>query len=229
MLREFLTQIANALRSKLGTTEAINAQDFPDKVGEVFDAGKQAQYEWFWSNFDRGGYIMVSAANFSNQRGWNDETFNPPLPIYIANNTSSVFAYNTGIVDTKVNITISGTSQQIFYGCTALKTIRKLIVNTASTYGNMFYNCTALVDLLMEGTIAGAINLKWSKKLSKASFESVIGCLSNDKTGLTATFSTTAVNKAFETSEGANDGSTSAEWNTLVASKPNWTIALTEA
>jgi hypothetical protein len=71
----------------------------------------------------------------------------------------------------------------------------------------------------MEGTIAGAINLKWSKKLSKASIESVIGCLSDAKTGLTATFSTTAKNNAFTTEE----------WDALVASKPNWTIALTEA
>jgi hypothetical protein len=36
---------------------------------------------------------------------------------------------------------------------------------------------------------------------------------------LTAKFSLKAVNKAFETSEGANDGSTSEEWFTLTESK----------
>jgi hypothetical protein len=34
-----------------------------------------------------------------------------------------------------------------------------------------------------------------------------------------------AVNKAFETSEGANDGKTSTEWETLIGTKTNWTIA----
>ncbi len=39
MLREFLSNLANKFREILGTTDKINAQDFADKVEEVFDAG----------------------------------------------------------------------------------------------------------------------------------------------------------------------------------------------
>lgn len=39
MLKEFLSRIADAFRAKLGTTDKINAQNFPAKVAEVYDAG----------------------------------------------------------------------------------------------------------------------------------------------------------------------------------------------
>ena len=53
-----------------------------------------------------------------------------------------------------------------------------------------------------------------------------MAALSTTTTGLTVTFSKTAVDKAFETAEGANDGSTSPEWLALVATRPNWGIGL---
>ena len=40
MLKEYLSTIANAIRSKLGSTAKINAQNFADKIGEVYDAGQ---------------------------------------------------------------------------------------------------------------------------------------------------------------------------------------------
>ena len=39
MLREYLSNIADKFRTYLDTTEPINAQDFADKVEEVFEAG----------------------------------------------------------------------------------------------------------------------------------------------------------------------------------------------
>lgn len=63
-------------------------------------------------------------------------------------------------------------------------------------------------------------------KLSKPSITSIINCLSTTTSGLTVTLSKTAVNNAFETSEGVADGSTSQEWLNLVATKTNWTISL---
>lgn len=39
MLKEYLSTLANKFRSVLGTTEKINAQDFPDKVTEVYEKG----------------------------------------------------------------------------------------------------------------------------------------------------------------------------------------------
>ena len=74
-----------------------------------------------------------------------------------------------------------------------------------------------------------AVNLSFGsgpKKLSKDSIQSIMSCLSDDATGKNLTIPLAAVNKAFETSSGAADGSTSTEWAELIATKPNWTISL---
>ena len=115
-----------------------------------------------------------------------------------------------------------------FTNATGLITIDKLVVseNTVAP-SNSFHSCTALENITVEGVINKNLwNFQWSPKLSKASIESVISCLSATTSGLTVTFSKTAVNKAFETSSGAGDGSDSAAWSALVATKSNWTISL---
>jgi hypothetical protein len=60
----------------------------------------------------------------------------------------------------------------------------------------------------------------------KETIVSMINTLSQNATGMVATVGKKAVDKAFETSEGANDGSENAEWLTLTATKTNWTISL---
>lgn len=88
----------------------------------------------------------------------------------------------------------------------------------------MFDYCRTLTNLTIEGTIGqNGFNASWAP-LSKASLTSVVNALSSTTTGLTVTVRASAVKKAFETSEGANDGMSSEEWLTLVATKPNWTI-----
>jgi hypothetical protein len=111
--------------------------------------------------------------------------------------------------------------------CLALKTIEIVRVNENTTsFSATFLNCHVLENVKFEGFIPKSISFASSKKLSKASITNVIEHLSPTATGQTATFAKYAVNKAFETSEGANDGSTSAEWNALIAPKSNWTISL---
>ena len=54
----------------------------------------------------------------------------------------------------------------------------------------------------------------------------IFSVLSTDSTGKTLSLSLGAVDTAFETAEGLGDGSTSAEWLALRATKENWTITL---
>ena len=128
-----------------------------------------------------------------------------------------------GVFDCTGTTTHSLTST---FGYGKIKTIDKLIVKPENVFNNTFQNQAELVNITFEGTIGNAISFQWSTKLSKASIESVVGHLSTTTSGLSVTFSKTAVNKAFETSEGANNGSTSAEWTALVNTRPNWTINL---
>ena len=108
-----------------------------------------------------------------------------------------------------------------------IKWVNKLIVNPSATYTNAFNYCTLLEHIVFEGTIGvSGLNMSSCVLLDKESLESVINTLSAETSGLSVTLSKTAVNKAFETSEGANDGSTSTEWTTLIGTKSNWTISL---
>lgn len=129
----------------------------------------------------------------------------------------------------EINLVLCGAaSSSIFTNCKALVTIDKLIVaaNNASMSG-WFSSCAALQNMTIVGTIGTTgLNLRWSTKLSKASITSVITALSATTSGLTVTLSNAAVNNAYETSEGAADGSVSAEWAELIATKTNWTITL---
>jgi hypothetical protein len=103
----------------------------------------------------------------------------------------------------------------------------RLKVHENLEFSYCFVSNTRLTELRIEGVIAKNINLSWSP-LTVESIESVIWALSGEVgvTGKTATFNLDAVNKAFETEEGANDGSTSDWWNSLVGGVGNWTIAL---
>lgn len=76
-----------------------------------------------------------------------------------------------------------------------------------------------------QGNIDASMGFAWCP-LDKASTTSVISALSDTATAQTLTLSLSAVNTAFETSEGAADGSTSEEWLALAETKPNWLIEL---
>ncbi|MBR4078561.1 MAG: hypothetical protein IKK17_08125 [Oscillospiraceae bacterium] len=96
-------------------------------------------------------------------------------------------------------------------------TIDKVIVTENNMWDFQFQTCTYLENLTIEGAIGkSGLNLQWSTKLSKASITSVVNALSRTTSGLSVTFSETAVNNAF----------TEAEWAVLAAAKPNWTINL---
>ena len=113
-----------------------------------------------------------------------------------------------------------------FYNSSA-DTIEKWIVN--ESLGDLAYTfgaCVKLINLTIEGVIGqNGLNLSWSP-LSKTSITSVVNALSATTSGLTATLRLAAVNAAFETTPGANNGSTSDEWLALAATKSNWTINL---
>ena len=184
----------------------------------VYDAGRQAEYDAFWDVFQNKGEPTNYYYKFS-YVGWNDENFNPKYPIICSNATTpgmALFYYNKEITDTKVPITVLGSSAQaIFCGSQALVTIRELTLNEKANLASSFNECYALKNLTIAGVIGTSVDLHWSP-LTKSSIESVFAVLSDTTTGTTATFKKTAVDSAF----------TKDDWEGLVASKTNWTIAL---
>lgn len=119
---------------------------------------------------------------------------------------------------------------QTFSYNSVLRIIDKLMVNETTPFqSNTFQGSVSIVSMTIEGTIGVNFNVQWSKKLNRASIESIITALSPNTSGLAVTFSKEAVNNAFETALGKADGTSSAEWLALVATKPNWTISLANA
>lgn len=114
--------------------------------------------------------------------------------------------------------------QYFIYNCPDLVYIEKIILNSEGNQklaNTTLGICPNLVEVRFEGVIGqNGLNVQWSKKLSKASWQSIIGCYAVDLT-ISMTGSLASVNSAFETSKGANDGSTSAEWLSLIATRPN--------
>lgn len=141
-------------------------------------------------------------------------------------NAAEIFC-NSGITHLgELDFSAVTTGYGAFFGAANLTTIDKLIVSEATDFDSVFYACRALENLIIDGTIGqNEFNVRHSP-LNKASLTSIINALSDTTTDLTVTLSLTAVNNAFETSEGAADGSTSEEWLALVETKSNWTISL---
>lgn len=202
-------------------------------------AGKQAQYDAFWDAFQANGerrfyYYAFSWGQFNN--GWASEAYNPKYPIIAdgtAENSStaasrSIFHYSSKLTDAKVPIILkNGSAQNCFYRCYALKNIPSLTLENITSFGAAFEECRELETLIVHGKIEADIDIHWSTKLSRESIESIIWALNGVIEGLTCTLSLDAVNKAFETSDGANDGASSDTWEYhTMTGRPNWTFTL---
>lgn len=236
-----------------GYTDADLQAKYDDGVAAGIEEGKQAEYDAFWDALQQNGTRTGYECTFG--AGWNDAIFKPkydicPASAYMmfrssnitdlknipvkldfskANNVQYMLTYSKvkylGEVDLRALIT---PTSMTFSDC-PLITIDKLILKDDGTQrldSTMFSNAVSLENLTIEGVIGKSMSLQWSTNLSKASIESVVNALSDATVELTLTLSKTAVDNAFETGDGAADGSTSTEWADLANTKSNWTISL---
>lgn len=128
-LGDFLKSTADKLRSKLGTSDKINPQDFESKVDGVYtkgfneggnagyeqgylagenagiEHGKQVEYDTFWDNFQQNGNRTEYEYAFA-WGGWTNEIFKPKYDITVElRNSANMFAYSgiTGSLKTILN------------------------------------------------------------------------------------------------------------------------------
>lgn len=224
-VNEKMTAIADAIRDKTGGTEPLTLDNMAAEIPKVFEYGKTTEREEFWKEY----YTTASWAYAFYGSMWSDKNYNPPKTIKPTSGTSATAMYQTStITDTKVPLDLSGTSSinYIFYNAKYLKTIRDITFPTSGTTSSAFTGCSALENMTVNGSIQISLVFSSCTLLNKASIESIINALTTTTSGLTVTLSKAAVNKAFETAEGLGDGSTSAAWKNLIATKSNWTISL---
>ena len=247
-----ISAIADKIREKTSGTTKYTTEEMPDGVAEVYEAGKKAEYDAFWDIFQNYGNRTDYISGFYGS-GWTNENYKPKYPMVVTN--AYAMYQKTGITDiycggniivdfskcTDFYYTFYGTQikhlgvldlssttriNSCFAASAKLISIDKLIMSESITNAaGAFTNTVALSDVTVEGVIACSIDIHWSP-LSHDSIESIISHLSDTTTRQTLTLSKAAVNKAFETTTSANDGSTSPEWLALVATKQNWAISL---
>jgi hypothetical protein len=232
-----------------GIEEVYSAGSSGGGYEEGFEDGKKSEYDAFWDSHQQNGERFDYRFAFAN--GWRDTIYKPKYPIKptgsiegmyqlslmskvegidtsAVTNFRTMFYYSKAREIGEIDVTKGTNLQYAFSNMSNLEKITKLIVSENTVFNtNTFTSDTNLTEITFEGVLAqGGLDLHWSTKLSKASIEGVIGCLSTSTSGLTVTLSKTAVNTAFETAAGAGDGSTSTEWIELTDTVKNWTISL---
>lgn len=139
-------------------------------------------------------------------------------------NFSNAFAYarisHLGEIDT----TGASSLSSIFKNYTNVKTIDKLILKSkgGQTFSDAFYNTKNLESITVEGVISNSINFQYCTKLTESSIRSICNALSTTATGMTITFSRTAIDNAgfYEPNKDASDSL----FGDLMTEHTNWTF-----
>lgn len=219
-----------------------NMEDFPDYNLEK--AENLAYMYWNCQKMtgDGAGRIHLYLPSAKNIQGMLRNSYKitsvyiSGLDSSILENTEEIFNSCSGLLDVDRMVTGKSGAAKMFRGCDKLQSVylkinSKIPTTATDVWNETFEWCYELTDLEVSGYNKwSGLSLKHSTKLTKDSIENVIKSLyatpyaPNGAPNIT--LSKTAVDNAFETSEGAADGSTSAEWLELIATKSSWTISL---
>ena len=248
-----MTAIADEIRAKTGGTEPLTLDDMAENVPKVYEAGKKSEYDAFWDARQKNGnptgqrdceYLFAGA--------WTKETLRPKYDVISPYSTYMMFARNNAIGDLrefkkgngeKVILDFSGTKEiSYLYYLSGVTYVETLDTTSSATVANMFnyapvhtiellklkedgsqkigaWGATSLQNITIEGKIGWNGTTFESEVLTKESISSIINALIDTTSGYALTLKRRAITSAF----GSVDN---AEWQALVASKPNWTISL---
>lgn len=136
-LSDFLTDVANSIRTKTRTTEQINAQDFsnkilsiPDTLKKLLDAAKQTSH--LFQNY-KGTSVddLIQPSDTEN-------VTNMDSMFYGCSNLTTIPQFNTSNVTNMNNL---------FFECSKLTSIPQLDTSKVTGMANMFYNCHKLTTI----------------------------------------------------------------------------------
>ena len=221
-LYDFITQ--NASLDMVAEKLLIAAE----KIPQVYDAGKQAEYDAFWDALQNYGDRKEYSATFAQ---WSIEYIRPKYKVAptnnnvgsLFNNNKKLLAVEKAYFDFSQIITLTadyicnacdkllvfedcGLPALDRYNycwryCSKLQTIEILRCKGSTTFNNAFTSCRSLENIKIEGIIGQNIDFQWSTLLTRASIKSIIEHLSLSASianGKTLTLSKKAVDAAID-------------------------------
>lgn len=84
-----IASIASVIREKTGKSTTYKTSEMPSGVAEVYEAGKQAEYDKFWDVFQQNGKRGEYRHAF---RWWNERIFYPKYDFIVTGNCDSMFS-----------------------------------------------------------------------------------------------------------------------------------------
>lgn len=246
---EDLTNIKTAIIDKGVAIDAgTPSSDYAGKVGEVYEAGKKAEYDAFWDAYQDNGNRLDYVGAFEG-KGWNDKTFKPKYDIHPNHQITRMFhwCYITDLEailkDCGVGFDVSGgLNYGSLFSYSTITVIPEVWINkSATTIYEMFaynpYLHTIRKLTFEEGVTAIATTVFTNcTSLANIVFDGVIANYIDmqwcplTKASITSLFNvlsdsvsekTVTLNKAAKEAAFTDD-----EWEALIATKSNWTISL---
>ena len=170
---------------------ASDLQTIAANVPLVFLAGKDAQYDAFWDDYQQSGSRTNYQFAFAG-RGWTDDVFDPKYAITVSDNSlaQQMFYDARELTEIGAALTILGSSNNVFANCRALKTIADLTVGESTVFTTWFTNCYDLENVTIHGTVANDLDIHYSTNLTLASAKSILTALKSGVSGKTLTLPT---------------------------------------
>lgn len=189
-----ITDYANtcdAIREKTNISDVIKSGELSEKVSDVYNAGKRAEYDEFWdyvqSNGKRTNYLMAFGGSV-----WDNTTFKPKYDLK-PTNAGRMFWYTsitdlTGILKNQDVVLDTSNATDVSYllaspnliyapvidirkaktsntglcsNSNKLVTFEKIIVS-ADNGALDFTSCSKLANITFEGEIGKTLNMQWS-------------------------------------------------------------------
>lgn len=153
-VNEKMTAIADAIRDKTGETEALTLDGMAENVSNVYEAGKKAEYNEFWDNFNTGNGSTQWDYRYAGT-GWCKANFKPTEDIVCSVRTFARHGWNRSelydlaehLDNLGVKITKLTSARETFIYCTTFSRLPELDASSCTYFYDTFYGMTRLVTI----------------------------------------------------------------------------------
>lgn len=244
-----LTNIKKAITDKgVDVANGTPSSEYANKVDEVYEAGKKAEYDAFWDAFQDNGKRVNYTYGFAGA-GWNDRTFRPKYnmrpdwAIISMFNGCAITDLEKILNDCGVTLDTSNNGNYASaFSCRSFTVLPEIVFGrNTSQAGQVFSNCTSL-HIIRKVTFTEGATAVWTSvfenciALANVVFAGVVANNINLQwcpltrasiESLFSVLSDTVSGKTVTINKTAKEAAfTADEWAELIATKTNWTISL---